>query len=73
MLNGNELLDTEENSIVNHLVSMPGLGNATCVSRQLKKIMLATGGELLIGGYVYNITQKPLGGGVYKLSTQKQE
>ncbi len=65
-------LSTEENSILNHLASIPKYGNATATSSQVRAIMLSTGGWIMACGNLYDIKTKRLGGGVYRLSLEKR-
>ncbi len=55
-------------SILNHLASMPERGNATCERRELREIMLQTGGKMMACGRYYDIRAKHLGAGVYRLT-----
>jgi hypothetical protein len=64
-------MTTEEIRIVNFLTSMPGLAHSTVKRKQLQSILLSTGGQIMCNGRLYEITQKHLGGGVYRISTSR--
>lgn len=60
-------------SALNHLRSMPGVAHATVTTTELREIMLTTGGQMLANGTLWEITQKSLGAGVYRISTKRWE
>ncbi len=55
---------------LDHLASMPGLAHTTMERPELRKLLLDTGGELMLNGRIYAITSEHLGAGVYRVSTK---
>ncbi len=52
---------------LNFLASMPG-GNTTMTRKDLREMLLETGGNMLACGQLYDIVAKDIGAGVYKVS-----
>lgn len=57
----------EQSRQLNFLAGCPG-GSTTMEHDDLKEILLATGGNMLACGSLYDIVGKPIGAGVYKVS-----
>lgn len=60
-------------AILDHLAAMPTYGHGTVERKELKEIMLQTGGEMMACGELWEIKSKHLGAGVYKLSLKKKD
>ena len=60
----------EAQQALNWLAGMPGLGHTTVTAKVLKKMLLDTGGQLLLAGRLYDITSKHQGAGVYRVCTR---
>jgi len=54
-------------TLPNHFYSMPGHAHTTMDRKDLKELLLATGGQTLACGKLYDIKTKHLGAGVYKV------
>jgi len=52
---------------LNFLASLPS-GNTTMSRRELKEMLLETGGMVMARGELYDIATKHLGAGVYRVS-----
>ncbi len=63
-------MTNEEQSICNHLSSMPDHAHSTLKLRELQNIILATGGQLMGRGKLYDIKSKRMCPGVYKISLE---
>jgi hypothetical protein len=72
MNNKDQKIHDEARSLTDHMSSMPGLGHGTCTKSVLRKILLDTGGGMMLAGYFYDITSKHLGAGVYRVTTVRQ-
>ena len=57
----------EATSTARFLASMPG-GNATLTARDLRSLLLNTGGIMMARGYLYDIRSQSLGAGVYRVT-----
>jgi hypothetical protein len=57
---------SDPQSILNFLAGMP-TGHATANKDTLQEIMTTTGGQLMARGHLYEIKQKHLGVGVYRV------
>lgn len=64
-------MDLSDNQVLNHLASMPGLAHASITRSQLKRILLDTGGQMLLVGRLYEIVSRHLGAGIYRVSTKQ--
>lgn len=60
----------EANRIADCLASMPGSHTAT-TTRVVRELMLSTGGQLMVNGYLYEIKAKSLGAGVHRVSLKR--
>lgn len=58
-------------SLLNHLCNMPEHGNGIATKKELREILLQTGGTVLACGYLYDIVAKNLGAGVYRVSLKR--
>lgn len=56
---------------INHLASMPKIAHATVTTKELREIMLRTGGQMLAQGDLWDIQKKSLGAGVYRISLKR--
>lgn len=63
--------DREIRGILDHLSNNPSLNHATATSRQVRAIMLSTGGEIMALGQLWVLKAKHLGAGAYRLSCKK--
>lgn len=63
-------MTNEEQSICNHLASMPDHAHSTLKLVTLQNIMLATGGQIMGRGKLYDIRSKRMCPGVYKISLE---
>lgn len=59
--------------ILRHLASMPGEAHTTVSRATVRKIMLRTGGDMILRGRLYEIRAKPVGAGIYRLTTVATE
>lgn len=66
-------LSEKANNELNALYVYPGIRKITVEKSILREIMLHTGGDILVAGQTYDITQKSLGAGVYQLKLKKKE
>ena len=57
----------EARRALNFLASLPS-GNATLPKKDMRDLLLETGGTVMARGYLYNINSKHIGAGVYRLS-----
>ena len=64
-------LSQNAESCLRQLAAFPKHGSATVERADLKAIMLQTGGTMFACGELYDITSKPLGGGVYRLTLSR--
>ena len=55
-------------TLPNNFYTMPGFASMTIESKDLKELLLNTGGEIIACGRLYDIVTKHLGAGIYKLS-----
>lgn len=53
--------------------SIPSLATMTMKGRDLQELLLATDGNIFACGHLWNIKNKPLGAGVYKVYLEKQK
>jgi len=53
--------------------TMPRHATATVTREQLREILLATGGDIIACGELYDIKNKHLGAGVYKIFLKRRE
>ena len=53
------------------LASMPA-GNATLTARDLRSLLLNTGGIMMARGYLYDIRSQSLGAGVYRVTLRRK-
>jgi hypothetical protein len=54
-------------TLPNHFYTMPNVANTTMDKKDLKEVLLSTGGFILACGRLYDIKSKHLGVGVYKV------
>jgi hypothetical protein len=57
----------EQHRQLNFLAATPS-GSTTMTNRDLKVVLMETGGNMLACGRLYNIVAKPIGAGVYKVT-----
>ena len=50
---------------------MPGLAHTTMDRKDLRELLLATGGQALSCGRLYDIKSKHLGAGVYRVTLER--
>lgn len=60
-------IDAEKERILNYLASVPDYGATSCTTAVLRAIMLHTSGRMMAQGYMYTVTTKNLGAGVYRI------
>jgi len=51
---------------------MPGLASKVMTTEQLRETLLATGGDILACGEIWDIKNEHLGAGVYKVFLKKR-
>lgn len=51
--------------------SMPKMASAALTRRQLREILLTTNGKILACGYMWEIVQKHLGAGIYRVTLKR--
>ena len=61
----------EATSAARFLASMPA-GNATLTARDLRSLLLNTGGIMMARGYLYDIRSQSLGAGVYRVTLRRK-
>ena len=57
--------------ILNSLYVFPELRKVVVEAKILRKIMIHTGGDILVNGRLYDITSKSLGAGTYQLKLKR--
>lgn len=65
-------LSPEAASVLEHICGMPGLGHGTLISRDVRALMLKTGGDAMANGRLWDIDAKHLGAGVYKVMLKER-
>lgn len=60
-------MSPEQQRQLNFLASCPA-GHTTMTTQDVHEVMMATGGNMLARGSLYDIVAKPLGAGVFKVS-----
>ena len=65
-------MTSEAHSLLNHLCSMPE-GHGTLATKDLKGLLLETGGQVMARGRLYDIASKLLGAGVYRVSLRARQ
>lgn len=60
-------MSPEVNRQLNFLAGMPG-GHTTMTRKDVKELLLETGGNMLACGRLYDIVAKDIGAGVYRVS-----
>ncbi len=61
------MLTPDEQRILTHIVTNPRVSHATVTLKALKSIMLATSGEQLANGRIYQVRSRRLCPGVYDI------
>ena len=61
----------ESGRLINFLASMPGLGHDVIDREEVRLLMRSTGGQIMANGGLWDITVKPVGAGVYRVSTKR--
>ena len=51
-----------------HFYSMPKIASMTIDQKDLKELLLETGGQIIANGSLYEIISKHIGAGVYKVT-----
>jgi hypothetical protein len=54
--------------LMNHLASMPAFAHGPATTKEVRQIMLDTGGQMMAQGQLWEIKAKRLGGGVHRVS-----
>ena len=65
--------EKRRSSLLDHLAGMPRYGHGTATTREVRQIMLDTGGEMMACGHLYDIVAKSLGAGVHRISLRRKE
>jgi hypothetical protein len=60
-------------TLPNNFYTMPGTANMTVDRKDLKELLLATGGSVLARGSLWDIKTQHLGAGVYKVTLKKTD
>jgi len=60
------------NHLNNNFYTMPGLASKVMTTEQLRETLLATGGDILACGEIWDIKNEHLGAGVYKVFLKKR-
>lgn len=63
---------TRKEDALRHLYSMPGLAHSTVTAKELKEILLSTGGQVMCNGKLWDISSIRIGPGVYRIQLSKQ-
>jgi len=63
--------DTAKNWMNNGHYTMPGLYHEAMTRKQVRETMLATDGQVLARGGLWDVVAKSLGGGVYRVTTKR--
>ena len=59
-------------TLPNIFYTMPEFANMTMDRKDLREVLLDTGGSVLARGSLYDITPKHLGAGVYKVTLKRR-
>jgi hypothetical protein len=62
-------MSPEVTRTLNFFASSP-VGHTTMTRKDVREMLLETGGNLLAGGRLYDIVAKDIGAGVYKVTLQ---
>jgi len=58
----------EASRIVSFIATMPGVAHAPAVTAVVRRIMLDTGGDMMVNGELWEVRTRPLGGGVSRVT-----
>ncbi len=61
------------NHLRDNFYTIPGRAETTMTRKELKETLLATDGNIIACGNLYDIEHKHLGAGVYKVFLKKKE
>ena len=61
------------NHLRNNFYTMPRYANTTMTTKELKETLLATDGQILACGYLFEIKNKKIGPGVYRVYLERWE
>lgn len=64
------MMNRKEHSILDHLAKSPDIAHSSCKLSTLQNIILATDGQLLAQGKLYEIVGKRMCPGVYRISLE---
>jgi len=56
-----------------HFYSMPKTANTVMEEMDLRELLLATGGQIIANGSLYEIISRNIGAGVYKVTLKRNE
>ncbi len=59
-------------TLPNNFYTMPGTANMTVDHKDLKELLLATGGSVMARGSLWNIKTKHLAVGVYRVTLERK-
>jgi len=60
-------------TLPNNFYVFPKSANATMPRKELKEILLSTGGWIMACGYMWDIVSKHIGAGVYRVSLKMRD
>lgn len=63
-------MTNEANKVLDFLASMP-TGHTTTTKAIVREVLLATGGQMMACGELFNIKPKRIGAGVYELRLER--
>lgn len=64
-------MEAEARHVTQHLASMPGLAHAVVTRKVAREIIQSCGGQMMLQGYLYEVTTKSAGAGLLRISTRR--